>query len=58
MESLARAWYVDELGELGKGREEDRMGEREGGGWVGQVGVCIAGRGGIRREQPGSSVWQ
>ena len=28
MESLARAWYVDELGELGKGREEDRMGER------------------------------
>lgn len=42
MESLAQAWYmyVDELGELGKGREEDRMGEREG-GRMGGAGGCV-----------------
>lgn len=40
MESLAQAWYVDELGELGKGREEDRMGERER-GRMGGTGGCV-----------------
>ena len=57
---MAQAWYVDELGEPGKGREEDRIGER-GRGRIGGVGGCVCsweGREGIQREQPGSSVWQ